>query len=291
MLFAFIVAAAATLVGRVLSNLFPIDVAQHTFSTLDGLNQFFGYWSQILLFVSIVLAMHDRINSIDTGSGKTPLKNDTNIRLIFWTVHGLFVLLTFVFGTASAAMIVSLDRDFESDNIALLSQAALLRKANAADGLYYTFASFIIFTVFDVVALAEYLRSRLTEASVKDKVCCFVIIRFLTSSELRILIGLKFFDILCDALLYPPHNPFHGFPHRLLTRRRQGSLSRQPDRHSHSQCRHHEHRPNHSHFSDHLVRFLEDEVGEPRRELRLELCRLRERTRNWTAGTLCPAGL
>ena len=156
--------AAAFLAITVLSNLFPLDVPTHLNSALNGFQRFFSYWGYLLIFVTVVMAMHDRLATMD---GKQLPEEGVKTRRIFMVIHGFFGLLLFVLGTASAGMITDVLRKAETGGFDVDD---LRRRLRIGDDLRYAFSSFQIFTAFDVVALAIYLRKRLQASNVKDQV-------------------------------------------------------------------------------------------------------------------------
>ena len=171
-LFLLTISSATTVTTLVLRNISPLDVPTHLPSSLSGLSNFFTVWGRLLIFVTVVVAMHDRLAALDIASGKQPTAGDVNRRRIFWALHGFFVLLLFALGTAWAGMITSLLHDVESGRIT--SSAELRRRVNTTNDLFYAHESFFVFAVFDVVALAIYLRGRLQKIIAKDQVCTHV---------------------------------------------------------------------------------------------------------------------
>ena len=166
------ISSAASVTILVLSNIFPLDTPTHLPSSLSGIGGFLSVWGRLLIFVTVVVAMHDRLPALDTASGNQPTAEDINRRRIFWALHGFFVLLIFSLGTASIGVLTSLLHDYESDRI--ISSAEIRRRGNIFDDLSYAYESFFVFAVFDVVALAIYLRGRIQKITAKDQVCVHV---------------------------------------------------------------------------------------------------------------------
>lgn len=165
-----LVIGAGTLVGVIIVNNldFSFEEPRYLFSSLVGVNAFFGNWSSVLLFVAVIFAMYDRIAACDAATGKQLPAEEIRKRRILWGAHGFLIFLTFVLGTAAAGMLASLYRDLASDRV--VPSAELRRRSNTANNLTYAYSSFVIFTSFNVVALAFYLRAQLRQAKLTDRV-------------------------------------------------------------------------------------------------------------------------
>ena len=99
---------------------------------------------------------------------------DIKKRRILWAAHSVLILLVFALGTASTGTIAAANNDIESTIIFIDEQLTeFSNRINASNNLYYIFASLVIFTVFDVVGMAFYLRWQFRGARDKDKVCTF----------------------------------------------------------------------------------------------------------------------
>jgi hypothetical protein len=170
----FVIAAASFIGLRFVGLLINLDIGRHTTSALQGVNIFFSSWAMILLFLGVVLAMHDRLKAWDAATDKPPAEHEIRKRQIFWGVHGFFMLLMFVLGTAQGGVFTSLIHDLET--LRRIPTSEVTRRLDTGNNLNYAFNSFAIFTMFDVIALAIYLRtfSRQVKPDAKDQVRRFL---------------------------------------------------------------------------------------------------------------------
>ena len=173
------------MVDLVLANLSNFDPPAEIINLMVSMNAFSGYWSWMAVFMTVVFVLHDRLTACDDliSSEKaygtsTPTsfmsvtRRDFVRKKIFMYCHIALAILVLALGTASAALVTSLNDDRIMRRIT--SGRVFKERVDIINRVFYAFNSFVIFTSVAVLAYALYVRRRWKSMGKADKVSSFL---------------------------------------------------------------------------------------------------------------------